>query len=134
MRRLKAIEDRNVRMQAEANRKRLKGLIEQQEGVVRRQEASVARAAVLQQKKMELVDRQELVDKVLQTRGKGTELLALKRREIQLDIQFEKSQLEAQRQIELEEAIGLMGHLEIEEQHMVNRLQATQKKENVAKI
>ena len=53
---------------------------------MRRQEASVARAAVLQQKKMELVDRQELVDKVLQTRGKGTELLALKRREIQLDI------------------------------------------------
>ena len=60
-----------------------------------------------------------MVDHVLQTRGRGTELKELKRKEIQLDVQFQKTEEEQQNQVELEDAIALMDKLEGKEQQMV---------------
>ena len=53
-----------------------------------------------------------MVDSIMATRGRGTELKELRRREIQLDIQFEKTLEEEKNQKELEDAMKLRAKLE----------------------
>ena len=89
---------------------------------------------MIQQKRQDLENKQLQVDQVLKTRGRGTEMKELKRKEIQLEIQFQKTEEEEVKQAEYEQATSLLGKLDEKEQQMVMRLKATQAKESVAKV
>ena len=89
---------------------------------------------MIQQKRQDLENKQLQVEQVLKTRGRGTEMKELKRKEIQLEIQFQKTEEEEIKQVEYEQATSLLGKLDEKEQQMVMRLKATQAKESVAKV
>ena len=89
---------------------------------------------MIQQKRQDLENKQLQVEQVLKTRGRGTEMKELKRKEIQLEIQFQKTEEEEVKQAEYEQATSLLGKLDEKEQQMVMRLKATQAKESVAKV
>ena len=89
---------------------------------------------MIQQKRQDLENKQLQVEQVLKTRGRGTEMKELKRKEIQLEIQFQKTEEEEAKQAEYEQATSLLGKLDEKEQQMVMRLKATQAKESVAKV
>ena len=89
---------------------------------------------MIQQKRQDLENKQLQVEQVLKTRGRGTEMKELKRKEIQLEIQFQKTEEEEVKQAEYEQATSLLGKLDEKEQQMVMRLKATQAKESIAKV
>ena len=74
------------------------------------------------------------VEQVLKTRGRATEIKELKKKEIQLEIQFQKTEDEEAKHAEYEQATSLLGKLDEKEQQMVMKLKATQAKESVAKV
>ena len=71
---------------------------------------------------------------MLKTRGRATEIKELKKKEIQLEIQFQKTEDEEAKHAEYEQATSLLGKLDEKEQQMVMKLKATQAKESVAKV